>query len=309
MNFMNKDKLNTRAFKIYRLVMRNLLHVTPTRFRDRLAEALVRLWFRSYLIETRRADGRWVCLTRDEVGKILDGPDNKRFNKDNFYPVMREFVRPGSVAIDVGTSYGDEVIELSDLVGAEGRVYALEPSPAYFPALERTVALNRLDNVVCLNKAAGERSGFVGAVTASAFADSPYLKGRDAGYGDQADETTMECISLDSLADEFGDRPLSFIKVDTDGFEVEVVKGALRLLDQHPNCKLIVEFMAGTDYSGDRDADVFRLYRKLGFKVHKIQTFYQEIGEAEYDYVITNSGNPLHMIAHDIVLVPGTIAK
>lgn len=297
------DKLNTRAFKLYRLMMHNLAHLTPARFRGRMAEVLINLWFRSHLIETRRADGRWVCLTRDEVGKILDGPDHKRFNKNNFYPVMREFVSPGSVVIDVGTSYGDEVIELSDLVGADGRVFALEPSPAYFPALERTVGLNSLDNVVCLNKAAGARPGFVAAKEDEAGNNSSYLKGWDASYRNHPNETTVECITLDSLAGEFGDRPLSFIKVDTDGFEVEVVKGALRLLDKYPSCKLIVEFMPGMDYSGDRDSDVFRLYRKLGFKVHKIQMSYQAIGEEDYDYVIRNRHNSLHMMAHDIALI------
>ena len=297
-----KDALNTLTFKVCRLLIRNIVHFVPTRYRRGVTQALIDLYFRSPLIDTRRRDGRWVCLIRDEVGKIMEGADAKRFNKDNFYPVMREFVEPGSVAIDVGTSYGDEVIELSDLVGPTGRVYALEPCPSYFPALERTVSLNHLTNVICINKAAGARAGFIAPKENVQGGTMHYLKGRDARYQDHTIAGAMECMTLDSLIEEIGDKKLSFIKIDTDGFEVEVIEGSLALLKRHPKCKLVVEFMAGTDYSGVRDSDVFRLYRNLGFKVHKIQMSYQEIGEKDYDYVIRNPRNPLHMIAHDIVL-------
>ena len=229
-----KDDLRTWPFKIYRLLINNFRHLAPGRYRHVVTKKLIDLYFRSYLIDTQRSDGRWVCLTRDEIGKILEGADHKRFNKNNFYPVMREFVRPGSVAIDVGTSYGDEVIELSELIGPSGRVYAIEPCPNYFPALQRTVALNDLANVVCINKAVGAR----------------------------------------------------------------------RLLERHPECRLVVEFMPGTDYSGRKDSEVLALYEKMGLKPCRIQMSWRRTEVQDHDYVVRNISNPLHMMAHDIALIP-----
>ncbi len=299
-----KDDLRTWPFKIYRLLINNFRHLAPGRYRHVVTKKLIDLYFRSYLIDTQRSDGRWVCLTRDEIGKILEGADHKRFNKNNFYPVMREFVRPGSVAIDVGTSYGDEVIELSELIGPSGRVYAIEPCPNYFPALQRTVALNDLANVVCINKAVGARPGFIAPKKGDDARDDYYLKGRDARYAEQDSAGAMECITLDSLLDDIGSRELSFIKIDTDGFEVEVLEGAHRLLERHPECRLVVEFMPGTDYSGRKDSEVLALYEKMGLKPCRIQMSWRRIEAQDHDYVVRNIGNPLHMRAHDIALIP-----
>ena len=56
--------------------------------------------------------------------------------------VMRTFVEPGDVCIDVGANVGAHVLLLAKLVAPTGRIYAFEPGPPIFERLKTNLALN-----------------------------------------------------------------------------------------------------------------------------------------------------------------------
>jgi FkbM family methyltransferase len=124
--------------------------------------------------------------------------------------IMRAFLAAGHVAIDVGANIGDLTLPMSRFVGDTGRVYAIESHPENFNVLCANLALNGIRNVKPVN-------AFVVATTdetrqAGTWGEASYV-------GDVWESTN---ITLDKI-----DLPrCDFIKIDVDGPELDVLKGA-----------------------------------------------------------------------------------
>jgi FkbM family methyltransferase len=73
---------------------------------------------------------------------------------------LRQFLRPGDVAIDVGAHTGDSTVPIALALGSSGIVFALEPNPYVFKVLEENAGLNRTKtNIVPLMFAAMPEDG------------------------------------------------------------------------------------------------------------------------------------------------------
>jgi protein O-GlcNAc transferase len=70
---------------------------------------------------------------------------------------VRRWLRPGMRAVDVGASYGLYTLAMASAVGATGRVWAFEPTPAVADYLDRSVRLNGLGSVRVCRVAVSDR--------------------------------------------------------------------------------------------------------------------------------------------------------
>jgi FkbM family methyltransferase len=128
-------------------------------------------------------------------------------------------VRPGDTIVDAGAHCGLYSIALGRRVGELGRVHAFEPDPANFARLEAQCQLNRM----------GARVAVYPVAVADHDGRVPFVAGRGseshvgAGPGSQ----TVNCVRLDSI---FSDRPVDVMKIDVEGFEEAVLRGATTLL-------------------------------------------------------------------------------
>jgi FkbM family methyltransferase len=128
----------------------------------------------------------------------------------------RAVLTPGDLFVDVGANVGTYTIWASEL-GAE--VIALEPAEDTFALLQENVALNGY-NVRMLQAAAGGSCGAAG-----------FTRGQDAGNMLDPDgpvQTSM--VTIDSV---IGDRTVAGMKIDVEGFEIEVLRGCVSALAQH----------------------------------------------------------------------------
>lgn len=73
--------------------------------------------------------------------------------------LIRRYLRPGMVAVDVGANIGLHTLQMARAVGPQGRVYAVEPAPDNLKYLKRNIALNRLSQVEVLPWAASSEHG------------------------------------------------------------------------------------------------------------------------------------------------------
>lgn len=164
-------------------------------------------------------------------------------------------VSPGDWVIDVGANVGHYTLRLATLVGASGRVLALEPVPETFALLVANAALAPHENITLLNAAASARTEIAG-VTIPKYAET----GLDNFYLAQLSQADSRlqvlCVSIDSL-----DLPhrIGLAKIDTEGHELAVLKGMKEILRRdHP--RLIVEdndpgvepYLAEHGYSSER---------------------------------------------------------
>lgn len=130
--------------------------------------------------------------------------------------------RPGDHVLDLGANIGFHTLALSRTIGPEGRVTAVEPQRYCFQLLCANVTLNQLPQVHCLRAAVGDTPGTCAVPlhqpTARHNAGATEVS-LAAGPG-PTDEVPL--ITVDSLGLERCD----LIKIDTEGFEDRVVRGA-----------------------------------------------------------------------------------
>lgn len=141
-------------------------------------------------------------------------------------PEMR-FVRDsvlhaGAKVFEIGGHHGCTAVILARSVGPQGRVVVCEPVPGNVAIIREQIRLNGLDNVVVVPEAIGAQSGHVTVRDISNGAVST------AGDGVGVPLTT-----IDALVERTGIMP-DLIKIDVEGYEIDVLRGAARTLQRHP---------------------------------------------------------------------------
>ena len=140
----------------------------------------------------------------------------------------RELARPGSVAIDVGANVGMFTVPLALTVGSAGRVVAIEPSPANAARLEHNLVRNGLGNVDVRRIAVAEQPGEVVlqlGVDAALHSTTTVCEDRGAG-----ESVVVPAETLDAVWQAAGSPAVSFLKIDTEGGELDILRGAPELL-------------------------------------------------------------------------------
>ncbi|MEP7023090.1 MAG: FkbM family methyltransferase [Actinomycetota bacterium] len=179
-----------------------LLRAARFQLRGRLLRrrTLARLGEKSFL---------WVDLHRTGASMVMyaNPPD---------VPEMlawRRVLQPGELFVDVGANVGSYTLWAAEL-GAE--VIALEPAADTFALLEENVALNGY-RVQAIQAAAGAECG-----------TARFSAGRDAGNSlDPDGPVQTRLATVDSL---IGDRTVAGLKIDVEGFEIEVLRGCANAL-------------------------------------------------------------------------------
>jgi FkbM family methyltransferase len=142
--------------------------------------------------------------------------------------VFKKLIQPGDVCFDAGASFGFYTC-LFALWGA--RVYAFEPVPASFALNEEAVRLNGCGSKVkAFNSCLGERAGTIRMHTFKNLSlghASAFDLGRADAVPHQCKITTIDAV----CAEESLDR-ISFVKMDVEGFEYEVLKGGQKMLSK-----------------------------------------------------------------------------
>jgi FkbM family methyltransferase len=153
------------------------------------------------------------------------------------FAVMRRVLTRGDVVFDVGANLGFYSTYASRLVGETGTVYAFEPVADTYRRLAETLALNRCNNVIPVPVAVGDCSG-VG--TMHLFGSSPVSglnslqdSPRRNWHGTLLFPERMVQVpveTLDRLAGMYSVPEIAFCKIDVEGVELQVLRGARELL-------------------------------------------------------------------------------
>lgn len=174
--------------------------------------------------------------------------------------VLQKHLRPGMVFYDIGANIGFFSLLAARLVGTQGRIVAFEADPEIAARLREHVTRNQVATISVEEKAVWSSSDPVSFARADA-STSP-----DRGLGrvvaEKSDEKSfgtihVQAISLDEYVD--GSASPDFIKCDVEGAEVEVFRGALKLLSERKpdilcemhseeNRRVLLEQFAGFGY-------------------------------------------------------------
>jgi FkbM family methyltransferase len=180
--------------------------------------------------------GAWWLARNDFVGAAI-------FN-GGFENVERAFVerflRPGMTVLDIGAHHGFYTLLASRKVGAQGKVLAVEASPREREKLGAHLRINRCKNVQVESLALGDADGD----------GHLYLVGggqtgcNSLQKSETSEPTEAVPIHIGRLDDVLRDRQIErvdFIKLDVEGAELSVLRGAPQLLGNRPRPAILAE--------------------------------------------------------------------
>jgi FkbM family methyltransferase len=160
---------------------------------------------------TSKGAGIWCALTGLDYEKELTQ--------------LLRLLRPGQVFVDIGANIGTYSIRASQALGSSGKVFAFEPLDSNRSRLLAGKEANQAGNVIVVAAAVGDRNATVTLHDAGreSSASLNHVTGR---------KFSVRMVSLDSFVEEAGLRRLDWIKMDIEGAEPLVVKGARKTIEQ-----------------------------------------------------------------------------
>ena len=173
--------------------------------------------------------------------------------------LIRRHVRSTDTVCDIGANKGSFVFWLSRWC-RKGQVIAFEPQPTFANLLLRLTRSLGLDNVKVEQKAVFSRDGHADLFVPEGQLPSASLVAKVAGSG-RFETISVPMVRLDDYFDQA--QRIALMKVDVEGAELEVFKGAERILrEQSP---LLIFECEGRHLQGASMADVFAYLTALGY--------------------------------------------
>lgn len=170
-------------------------------------------------------------------------------------------ISPSMTVVDVGANVGVYTALFSQLVGPSGRVIALEPAPDNWRALSKALATNLWSNVELHQVAAADRAGRM------SFERSSYNSGNNAlsADGRSGGGLEVDVAPLDSIV---AGRKVHFIKIDVQGWEASVLRGARQTLSENQPLSVRVEIWpSGLRRAGSSSDEVVELLESAGLEI------------------------------------------
>lgn len=195
---------------------------------------------------------------------------------------IRRHLKPGAVAIDVGANVGWHTLLMAARAGATGRVYAFEPNDSTRRRLVSAVEANDLRQVTVDGRGVADRvgtSGFQAPLAGHVWDGTGRLtpepaqdrrEGRERQEGQERREgqtTAIDCTTLDAFVAERRIDRLAFVKIDVEGWELSVLRGARRVLS---TLRPVVVFEYDPAYvsrSGGAAEDVMRCWSDADYEL------------------------------------------
>jgi FkbM family methyltransferase len=137
--------------------------------------------------------------------------------RDSLYALLNK----GDVVLDVGANIGEVCFNMAKVVGSSGAIHSFEPEPFIFSKLLENYNLNSFDNIHLNNIALGEIESE--AMLAAQVDDN---RGGTRIQSGMAKGVKVKVLTIDKYVSDIELHKLNLIKIDVEGFELKVLKGA-----------------------------------------------------------------------------------
>ena len=142
----------------------------------------------------------------------------------------------GQCFVDVGANFGYYSIIAASLVGDKGKVYAIEPNPFLASLIEKSCKANGYNNVSILKIAASNSTD--GAVLN--YINGDYGGGSLVSSGNDKKEHLY--VPTAPLDDVISEKDVHMVKIDVEGFEIQVLQGMKEIVKRNPDIIILMEY-------------------------------------------------------------------
>jgi FkbM family methyltransferase len=186
-----------------------------------------------------------------------------------------DYLKPGMIAFDVGAYLGEVTLLFSKLVGPTGRVHSFEPVDTTFRRLVSNIAgfgRTNVDlNLAAVSNVCGPAMIYLfgpDSLSWSSLADRPL-----EDYGIPASSRTIQqtsTVTIDSYCRDHAIDSIDLLKVDVEGAELEVLRGADELLRSRRIGCCAFEFGQTTFDLGHDPLEITHYLKAVGYDVRNV---------------------------------------
>lgn len=174
--------------------------------------------------------------------------------------IIKNLLKKNDIFIDVGANSGYYSLLASYIVSKHGKVLAFEPIKDTYIRLLKNRNINKFTNIHAYNIALGNYNGKI-KINISRYSDGQNSIGK---IKDSYKQITVNIKKLDTIIKNLKIKNIKLMKIDAEGYELEVLKGSSKLLKNNP--KIIFEYNKESLYRNKSDYNsIFEFLTSLGY--------------------------------------------
>ncbi len=207
------------------------------------------------------ADGTQICAPTDI--KLMSNfvlREQRDWFEDEIH-FVRSFIQPDMQVLDIGANYGLYSMAIAGRLGDEGKLWCFEPTPNTARALRESITANSYESKVEVIEAGLSAEAGTASFYASSNAELNSLHSTDAN----AEKITIELQTLDECLQRYEWTDIDFIKLDAEGEEVNILKGAEQTLT-----KLDPLVMFELKHGNQINQGLLNAFTALGFEIYRL---------------------------------------
>lgn len=190
--------------------------------------------------------------------------------KENSRENLYSNIKKEDIVLDVGANVGDVSMMASKIVSEKGYIYGFEPDPTNFLRLNKNLSLNNFQNIDVINKGIGDKKG---RFSLSIIDDRN--RGMNKIVKTQSGTNTIneiDVIRLDDFVNERGLKKIDVIKIDVEGFEMNVLKGAEAIIKKYQPILFIEIDDNHLKEQNTSAKELVSLVKSLGYNITNAET-------------------------------------
>jgi len=181
---------------------------------------------------------------------------------------IRRYLNEDDIFIDIGANIGLFSLHAAQVIGKKGKVIAFEPTPVTYSRLLLNVSLNHFNEIVtCNNLGLSDKKGLLKMNISNNGYDAwnTFALPTETFFNEQID------VPVETLDNYLSDHNISisnisFIKVDVEGWEAYVIRGASNFLKNKDAPSLLVEFTEENAFAaGTNCYELYDLIKSFGY--------------------------------------------
>lgn len=188
---------------------------------------------------------------------------------------FKKFIKKGDLVIDIGSNIGDTTMLMGLAAGNTGTTLGFEPNPLVYKILRVNATLNKdRQNIIPLPYAiSNKQEDYYYYSSEASFANGGISKSKIAKNSKFVYPEKVKGIVLEELLErEYKDKAerLSFIKVDTEGFDKEIIKSISSLIDKYKPVLVAESFKYSTP---EEKEELYNVISSHGYEIYYFGDF------------------------------------